>query len=214
MSPARREAARPYLLGLGLLVAAVLAVQRWVSWGDAVRAGIRDTGFGADMRFYEVIARAAPSFPDRHVLRPYAERFPTHWLVGVIGDATGLGLHPLYRVAELLVLALVIAVVYLVLARVGLGAAGQMLALAVLVASAYPVHYLLAAPGMLSDGIFVLGLSLTLLGFAQERLAVVLVGLTIAMLGRQTAIPVGVAAALWAAFVPSWRQERWRRAAA
>ena len=214
MSPERREAARPYLLGLGLLVAAVLAVQRWVSWGDAVRAGIRDTGFGADMRFYEVIARAAPSFPDRHVLRPYAERFPTHWLVGVIGDATGLGLHPLYRVAELLVLALVIAVVYLVLARVGLGAAGQMLALAVLVASAYPVHYLLAAPGMLSDAVFLLGLALCLLGFARGSFALVLAGLLVGVLGRQTAVPVAFAAALWAAYAPAWRHARYRFAAA
>jgi hypothetical protein len=214
VSPGRRQAARPYLLGLGLLVVAVLAVQRWVSWGDAVRAGVRDTGFGADMRFYEVIARAAPSFPDRHVLRPYAERFPVHWLIGVTGDATGAGLHPLYRVAELVVLALVLVVVGLVLARVQLEPSGQVLALGALVASAYPVHYLLAAPGMLSDAVFLLGLALCLLGFARGSFAIVVGGLLVGVLGRQTAVPVAFAAAVWAAYAPAWRHARYGYATA
>lgn len=215
MSLERRKAARPYLIGLGVLVAAVLGVQRWVSWDDAVRGGLRgDTGFGADMRFYEVIARAAPSFPDRHVLRPYAERFPVHWLVGVTGDATGAGLHPLYRVAELIVLALVLVIVGLVLARVRLDASGQVLALGALAASAYPVHYLLAAPGMLSDGIFLLGLALCLLGFVRGSFALVLGGLLLGVLGRQTAVPVAFAAAIWAAHAPAWRHARYRYATA
>jgi hypothetical protein len=214
VSPERREAARPYLLGLSLLVV-VLAVQRWVSWSDAIRGGLRgDTGFGSDMRFYEKIARAAPSFPDGHMLRPYAERFPVHWLVGVTGDATGAGLHPLYCVSELVCLAVVLAVVYGVLAPLGLGASEQVLALGVLAASAYPVHYLLAAPGMLSDGVFLLGLALCLLGFVRGSFALVLGGLLVGVLGRQTAVPIAFAAAIWAAYAPAWRHARWRYATA
>ena len=193
---------------------AVLAVQRWVSWADAIRGGIRgDTGFGSDMRFYELIARAAPSFPDQHMLRPYAERFSTHWVVGVIGNATGIGLHPLYRAGELVVLGLVVGIVYLVLARIRLAASEQVLALALLVASAYPVHYLLAAPGMLSDSVFLLGLALCLLGFVRGSFALVLGGLLIAVLGRQTAVPAAFAAAIWAAYAPAWRHARLRYAA-
>jgi hypothetical protein len=161
-----------------------------------------------------VIARAAPSFPDEHMLRPYAERFSAHWLVGVAGDVTGVGLHPLYRIAELVVLGLVLAVVGMALARVHLDTSGKVLALGVLAASAYPVHYLLAAPGMLSDGVFLLGLALCLLGFARGSFALVLGGLLVGVLGRQTAVPVAFAAAVWAAHAPAWRHARYRHATA
>lgn len=211
MSPARRGA----VAGLALWLAAVLAVQRWVPWADAIRGGIRgDTGFGSDMRFYELIARASPSFPDEHVLRPYAERFPVHWLVGGLAAATDAGLHPLYRLAELLCLALVLMVLHAALARLDLEPSPHLLALGVFAASAYPVHYLLAAPGMLSDGVFLLGFSLCLLGFVRGWLALVVGGLVVAVLGRQTGVPVALAAALWAFFAPAWRNVRWWAAAA
>jgi hypothetical protein len=202
------------LAGLGLWVAAALAVQRWTSWPDAIRGNRPDTGFGADMRYYERIARAAPSFPDTHMLRPYAERFPVHWLVGIVGDATGIGLHPLYRIGELLVLALVVLAVHLTLARLELGPGEHLLALGVLIAGAYPVHYLLSAPGILSDAVFMLGLSVCLLGFVRGSFGLVLGGLLLSVLARQTGVPVALGAAVWVAVAPAWRHVRYRYATA
>jgi hypothetical protein len=104
----------------------------------------------------------------------------------------------------------VLAVVALhrALTTLGLDLRGHALALGALAASAYPVHYLLAAPGMLSDAVFVLGLSVMLLGFVRGRLDVAVAGIALAVLGRQTALPVAAAAAAWAAFEPAWRQRR------
>jgi hypothetical protein len=187
----------------------VLAVQRWVSWDEAIRLQ-----FAADMRSYEVIARAAPSLPHGHIVpQQHAERFPVHWLIGTISSLGNLPLHAVYRVATLLILALVLYAVHGVLTQLALTRNEYALALGAVAASAYPVHYLLSSPGMVVDGLFVLGLSVALLGFARGQLAVVVGGLLLAEVGRQTALPVAFAAALWAAFAPAWRHARWRAAA-
>ena len=193
-----------------MLWAGVLAVvQRWPSWEEGVRIQ-----FAADMDVYEVIARAAPGFPDTDVLRAYAQRFPSHWLVGVAHDATHVSLHTVYRVASIACVALILVALHFALTALKIDVRGYALALGVVAASAYPMHYLLAAPGMLSDGVFVLGLSVLLLGFVRGSLGIALAGLAIAVLGRQSALPVAVAAAAWATFLPAWRHMRFRAAAA
>ncbi len=190
---------------LGGWIAFLLASQRWLSWEDGLR--IR---FAWDMRVYEVIARAAPGFPDTDVLRAYAQRFPVHWIVGSLQDVTDTDLHSLYRLFSVLCVLLVVVVTSTTLVSLGLDVREHVLALGVVAASAYPLHYVLAAPGMLADGVFVLGLAVLLLGFVRGRLWVTLAGLTVALLGRQTAVPVALAAAAWAAFHPAWREARTR----
>jgi hypothetical protein len=186
----------------------VAAVQRWPSWAEGVRVQ-----YAADMDVYEVIARAAPGLPDTDVLRAYAQRFPVHWLIGVAHDVTDVPLHTLYRVAAIACVALILVAMHVALTALGLDARAYALSLGVVAASAYPVHYLLAAPGMLSDGVFVLGLSVMLVGFVRGGLWVALAGLALATVGRQSALPLGVAAAAWAAFLPAWRPLRFRAAA-
>lgn len=205
LSRLARAATRSPLSVLGLWAVLVLAVQRWPSWEEGIRVQ-----FAADTRFYEVIARAAPSFPSTEVLRSYAERFPTHWLVGSVADATEAPLHGLYRAADVVCIGLVLLAVHGALGSLRLGLRERAVALGAVAASAYPVHYLLAAPGMLSDGVFVLGLSLTLLGFTRSRLALVVAGLVVATIGRQTALPVALAASAWTFASPAWRHARWR----
>ncbi|HSL65451.1 MAG TPA: hypothetical protein VK874_12425 [Gaiellaceae bacterium] len=181
----------------------VVLVQRWPSWEEGIRVE-----FAADAQFYELIARAAPGLPDTDVLRAYAQRFPAHWLVGVLHDITGIGLHALYRAATAVCVALALLALHRALTSLELDLRGHALALGAFAASAYPVHYLLAAPGMLSDAVFVLGLSVLLLGFVRGRLAVAVLGIAVAALGRQTALPVAAAAGVWAAFHPAWRDRR------
>jgi hypothetical protein len=206
---AARRANGAHLAVLLLWAGFVAAIQRWPSWEEGVRVQ-----FAADMDVYEVIARAAPGLPDTDVLRAYAQRFPVHWLIGVAHDVTDVPLHTLYRVAAIACIALILVAVHVALTALGLDVRAYALALGVVAASAYPVHYLLAAPGMVSDGIFVLGLSVMLVGFVRGGLRVALAGLALATLGRQSALPVGVAAAVWAAFLPAWRPVRYRAAAA
>ena len=208
LGKAARHANGAHLVVLVLWAGFVAAIQRWPSWEEGVRVQ-----FAADMDVYEVIARAAPGLPDTDVLRAYAQRFPVHWLIGVAYDVTDVPLHTLYRVAAIACIALILVAVHVALTGLGLDVRAYALALGVVAASAYPVHYLLAAPGMVSDGVFVLGLSVMLAGFVRGGLPVALVGLALATLGRQSALPVGVAAAVWAAFLPAWSAIRFRAAA-
>jgi hypothetical protein len=188
---------------LALWVGFVLLVQRWPPWDEGIRIE-----YAWDVQFYELIARAAPGFPEADLLRAYAQRFPSHWLVGVLHDATETPIRTLYRVATIACLGLAIVAVHHALRTLDLCARGHALALGAFAASAYPVHYLLAAPGMLSDAVFVLGLSVLLLGFARGALWLALAGIALAVLGRQTALPLALAAAAWAAFLPAWRPRR------
>jgi hypothetical protein len=162
---------------------------------------------------YLVIANAAPSLPTTKVLQPFAERIPVHWLVGVISNA-GVSLDVVYRVGMFACLLTMVLAVHGTLTRIGLQTAEYGLAMAALVASAYPFHYLLASPGMLSDATLVLGVAILLLGFVRGRLWIVLLGLALGTAGRQTMVPVAVVAAGWSVVSPAWSHARWRAATA
>jgi hypothetical protein len=188
---------------LGLWSALALVVQRWATIAD----GIREQ-YAFDVSYYQVIARAAPSFPDERVLRPYAERFPAHWLVGTLADLTGASLESVYRVVGFAFVAAAVVATHAAIRTLRLDPRGHAVALGLLAASAYPLHYLLAAPGMVSDGLFLAGLATMLLGFVRGRLALVVGGLVLATLGRQTAVPVALVAGVWVAVAPAWRPRR------
>ena len=205
---ARRSEADRRLLVLTALLALAAAVQHWYSIADGIRVQ-----FAHDVSSYLVIARAAPSLPTEKVLQPFAERIPVHWLVGVISNA-GVSLDIVYRIGMLTCLLGIVLAVHGTLTRIELKTAEYGLAIAALVASAYPFHYLLASPGMLSDATLVLGVSILLLGFARGRLWIVLFGLALGTAGRQTMVPVAVVASAWAFVAPAWRHARWQAAAA
>ena len=186
---ARRSEADQRLLVLAALLAFAAVVQHWYSIADGIRVQ-----FAHDVSSYLVIANAAPSLPTTPVLQPFAERIPVHWLVGVVSNA-GVSLDLVYRIGMFACLLAIVVAVHSVLIRIGLQTAEYGLAMAALAASAYPFHYLLASPGMLSDAALVLGVAILLLGFARGRLWIVLLGLALGTAGRQTMIPVAVIAA-------------------
>lgn len=183
-------------------MAAVAATQAWLPWSDQVREK-----FASDTTSYIQIADAAPHLPASPIASHHAERFASHWLVGTIAHETGAGVHDVYRAGTLLCLLAMLLVLHRTFVRLALEPGAYALCLGVVVASAYPMRYLLAAPGMLSDAVFLLGLSIFLLGFVAERPAVLLAGLAVATLGRQTAVPLAVAATL----VLALRRPRTRR---
>lgn len=205
---ARRSEADRRLIVLAALLTLAAAVQHWYSIADGIRVQ-----FAHDVSSYLVIANAAPSLPTTQVLQPFAERIPVHWTVGVISNA-GISVDLVYRVGMLACLLAIVLAVHDVLIRLDLRAAEYGLAMAALVASAYPFHYLLASPGMLSDAVLVLGVSILLAGFARGRLWIVLLGLAVGTAGRQTMVPVALVAAAWAFVSPAWAHARWRVATA
>jgi hypothetical protein len=152
--------------------------------------------YAADVTSYERIANAAPGLPSSPLPAQHAQRFPAHWLVGTVSSLTGMNLHEVYRVASVLCLLATVLVMHRAFVALRLGLGPYALCVGVLVASAYPTRYLLAAPGMLSDAVFLLGLALVVLGFAEHHDFLVVLGVAVAALGRQTAVPLAVAAAV------------------
>ena len=169
----------------------MLATQAWPSWS----AGIREL-FSADVTSYERIAAAAPGLPSSPLPAQHAERFPAYWAVGTIHHLTGGDLHTVYRVASMACLLAILLVMHRVLVDLGLDPGSYCLCLGVVAASAYPMRYLLAAPGMLSDAVFVLGLAVVALGVVRHTHGLVAGGVALAALGRQTAVPLALAAAI------------------
>jgi hypothetical protein len=204
---ARRSVSERRLLVLAALLGFAALIQHWYTIADGIQ-----TRFAADVRSYKAMAEAAPHFPASRILQPFAERFPFHWLVGVTSNA-GVSVDLAYRGGSLLCLLAVVATVHATVSRLGLTLSEYGLTMAALVASAYPFHYLLASPGMLTDAMLVLGESLLLLGFVRGWLWLVVLGLAVGSLGRQTMVPVGVVAAVWAYVSPAWRPHRLRTAA-
>lgn len=174
------------LIAVGWLVA-ILVTQAWPAWSK----GIVEQ-FAHDIQSYEQIARAAPGLPSATLPEQHAERFPVHWLIGVVDAEVGIGLHAVYRIVSLAVLGALVAIVALTLRRLQLRPAAYSIALGTLVASAYPFRYLLAAPGMVADGVFLLGFGIALFGLVAEAEVAIVLGLVLATAGRQTAVPVAV----------------------
>ena len=196
---------RPFV-AIGWIVA-LAASQAWLSW----ETGIRHL-FAHDVVSYEAIAEAAPGLPSSSMPTQHAQRFPAHWLIGTIASATSTNLHDVYRVASVLCLLGVLLVMYCAFVRLGLGPRPLVIVFGLMATSVYPMRYLLAAPGMISDAVFLLGFSLLLLGFTDRRTSLVVVGILVATLGRQTAVPLGIVAAITIFF--TWERQRRRTTSA
>jgi hypothetical protein len=190
-------------LAVGGWIVFVLATQRWYSWNRAVELDL-----GGDMPAYESIARAAPGLPTEPIRVQHAQRFPLHWLVGSIADVTGIGLHVVYALAMALCLSAILLAVHATLDRLDLTPGAYALCIGSLIAGAYSFRYLLIVPAMVGDALFVLGLSLVLLAFVSDTFVLLLAGLLVAVVARQTGLPLVLPAAAWLATRPGRRGRR------
>lgn len=188
-------------------LAFVLATERWRPWSDAIRLQ-----YATDVEEYETIARAAPGFPSVRIQTPHADRWVPEWLVGALHNAFGVGLHPTYAVCTAIVVAGSIATVFVAARRLTTDARVVAVVVGAFVASAYPVRYLLDAPGMLTDALFVLGLALATLALVKIDERLLVAALVLAAFGRQTAVPLAVVAAGIVLVDASWRAHRTRTA--
>lgn len=152
---------------------------------------------------YREIASAAPHLPHGNIGSAYTGRFVVHYTVGLFSWVTRLPLGAAYAVALAVVLAFLGAVVLALLRRCSLGE--FTIAAGLLALSPYAVRPYLIQTSMLGDLVFVIGLGVGLLGVRSRRAPLLLLGLVVAVLGRQSAIGVAPAFALWVLLDPAWR---------
>jgi hypothetical protein len=168
------------------------ATERWMEWGRPIRLL-----YASDELQYEQMARAAPGLTDVPVSAAAGQRVAAHWLVGVLADATGLGLHTVYRmVAWCCLLALAWVMVELCMAF-ALPDWAAVLALGLVLTNPYTVRLLLIAPAMVSDALLVLGVAVALLGLAADRPWLAVAGCVVAVLGREMGLPVALGVCGW-----------------
>lgn len=210
MSPSPRPPTRaaPWAAALLGPVAALLASTHWYGWQRALDV------FGAgDVRTYERIAAAALSLPDGGIGSAYGERFASHWLAGALADALGLSLPTAYRALVAVALAGAVLALAAAVRRIGLEAGGAAVVLALVVLAPMALRPFLLVPGLLQDLVLIAGVAVLLLGLVAARPAVVCAGLALAIAGRQTALLVAPAAAVWIFAGGAWRARAPRRRA-
>jgi hypothetical protein len=189
------------LAAAGGWLAFVWATTHWYSWQETI-----DLLFGSDAQEYETIAKAAPGFPDEALPSQHANRFVSHYLVGLGSDAFQIGVRHLYYVCAFILLLAILAVLDRLLRPFGLGRIEWALCIGALVANPYLYRFLALAPGRLADSVFIIGGALALLGLLGVNPWLLVGGLVVATLGRSESVfslallaPIGVLVS------PDWR---------
>jgi hypothetical protein len=175
-----------------LLIVVFIVTTRWLSWQD----GIAAVG-GNDVHSYQLLAEAAPGFPDTVVGSAYTDRYLVHWFVGWFSAATGLALTSTYRLIWAVVFCAIIVTTCACLRRLGVQGWPRRLCLALVVLNPYALRYYAIVPGYLADLVFQAGLVLALLGTISRRYLMVVAGVLLAVPGRQTIIIVAPVLAIW-----------------
>jgi len=169
-----------------------LATARWMDWGEPIRLH-----YTTDELQYEALARAAPGLPTEPVTAAAGQRLAPHWIVGVLCDASGIGLHTLYRLVALVVLAALALVVARLTASSGLPLWASAIALGLVMTNPYTCRLLVIAPAMLSDTILVLGSALALLGLVEANAVLAIVGAIVSVCGREGGLAVATGVCVW-----------------
>ena len=185
---------------VGLWILFTVATSHFRTW-----ANLDATHLAIDDRQYEAIARAAPSLPSTKVSLEAAQRFPIHYAVGWLAHTSALPLHLVYFILSAAVLLGIVLFVDMILKRCKLDLVGYALLMGLLISSPYAFRYHLIAPGLMSDGVFMLGSAILVYGLMGRVSWAVIAGLSIALVGRQSALPLLPLVAIWPLLSPAWK---------
>jgi hypothetical protein len=184
---------------VGAIVLLFVLTNRWPGI-DAPPHALADP----DVQSYRAIAAAAPHLPHAKVGSAYAYRFGFNYVVGLLAHVPGVSLTLAYRLAWIACFTAIVLVARRLFSSAGLSPAAQAVCLGALVLNPFAFRYYAADPGFVADMAFELGLVILLLGLVERRARVVLFGVAVATVARQTGLFVGPAAAVWVMWGPGW----------
>jgi hypothetical protein len=195
---ARRSA---WLSAVAVMLGFLAVTNRWMSWAAGYRLLTAH-----DEADYRIIARAAPHLPAAKVQQQHAQRFPFHYLIGLLARGAGVNVDILYSVAVVIVGVGLCVVLWRVLAEIGLSDRASAVCLGVFALNTYSLRYYAIAPGEIADLLLEAGVLISILGLVQRRYWLVMTGVVFATLARQTELPASVVMAGWVYGGPGWRQ--------
>jgi hypothetical protein len=191
---------RLLLAGVAMF-AFIAATNKWVSWSVAIQQ-YRQT----DEINYRAMAAAAPGLLHHRIVEWHAERWVPQWIAGSAAKLFHISLEASYRVMNAVLILAICLVLIGLLVRLRLSLPAGVVCLALLVLSAYTLRPYLMGPGGSDDLVFVLGVTIAARGLALRDPVSLIGGLLIATLGRQTAVPAALVAAVVVALDPAWRE--------
>lgn len=184
------------------LVIFLLLTNRWLDWSTGIKFLSAN-----DILAYQQIAETSPHLPSEPLFFHHAQRLIAPYLVGLIAKVTALSVPLVFRVAAFASMTIVILVFERLLRQFPLSQEDYGWCLAMLLLNPYSFRYYGIVPGMLPDLVFVTGLSVLLLGLVQLSPRLVITGMAIATIGRQTAIVLIPGLLLWLWQSKPWQQQ-------
>lgn len=160
---------------------------------------------------YRIISASAPGLPVHNgaLGSAYSGRFAIHYLVGLLSHFGGLSLDASYDIVFAVLVMVLLAVVYALFRT--LSVKDFAICAALFLLNPYTTRIYILQTTLVEAAVFFIGLGLCLLGLRNRSVAAVLVGLAVAVIGRQTAIMVAPIAAIWILVEPGWRSTYCRR---
>ncbi|MCS6815159.1 MAG: hypothetical protein NZ772_16515 [Cyanobacteria bacterium] len=190
-----------WLLSWGAIL---LLTNRWISW----QASITDLS-AQDVLSYAQIAEAAPALPTIAIGFQYAQRLISPYVVGTLASLTHWPLPLCFRIITYSCLGAIVLVMQHLLQRFRLTPADYRFCLGLLILNPYLLRYYLLVPGMLPDVVFVLGTAVILWGLVAVQGTIVVAGLALGAIGRQTALLVIPGLLLWIWKSAEWQSQSW-----
>ncbi len=188
---------------IAVAIAFLLVTNRWLGW----QGGIEWLSASDVSGSYEKMAAAAPAFPSEPIDYHHAQRFVTPYIVGLVSQLTGGAYSSWFLALTLCLQAVVLACVGRLTYKLGLSRSLSTACILLLALNPYAIRYSLIVPGMAQDVVFVAGMACALAGLVEARLALVLIGLGVSAIGRQTAVLLLPAVAWWIIHGAGWKGE-------
>lgn len=193
-------------LVLFLLFLLLLATNRHYSFEESLKMG------QTDVRDYLTLSKEPParwkSIPFYH-----AQRFVVPYGLGLFSKGTGLPLEWAFRLAVALCLFSILLILFQLLTKMGISKNTKWAALLLLLFNPYFFRFYLAYPALVTDVVFILGLTLLLLGLGTGNGGALFIGAAVAGLGRQSALLLLPPFLFWIWKGRPWRCEPFRRKA-
>jgi len=188
------------------LIFFVLLTNKWMGWNE----GMQVLGI-PDVKSYQAVAESAPSRPVLIMPYHHAQRLFSPFIVGTLSNAIGSRVESAFYIATYFCIFLTIWIVHKSLILLKLSNPSYAICMSMLLLNPFLFRLYLIVPGMLPDIVFVTGLSLTLYGLLLKRFYLLVAGIIIATLGRQTALLLIPGVMFWLYYGSAWKDFSFNR---
>jgi hypothetical protein len=191
---------KAFIIGLNLCF--LIVTNKWLSWDDGIIKLSANDAYA-----YAKIAELSPSLLNLEALSfHHTQRFIVPYLLGIISKFTTIPYQYLFAIVVFLCCTLVIICADRIFTKLQLRSFSYKLCMSLLILNPYVFRYYWIVPAILPDTIFTTGLAISLKGLVDKKFLIVVVGVLIAAIGRQTALVLIPGIIFWLFFAKGWSE--------